>query len=271
MVEWFPAKKDMQAAVLACRALEELRSSFYNEIHSSEGAKRQQQRFCGPSVALTFNFAVAVGIIMANKMWSGALALGLDIIHHFTSDPGITSICGAIVALGGMSVYTYLGLKESATSGKKPSSTTNTFLGKPKTAGDGEKRLEHEDSQLLLAAIDFIDANSKTGGYIVYSTCSLMIPELKKLSNTIPVTSESSKVPEEAIEKTDPSSYDPQEKPIQSKKHKDVKKTNEETSTLVGLTDDKKQTLDRPEKTLKNHKKGEKKRTGPDSAKMKGD
>lgn len=37
-------------------------------MHSSEGAKRQQQRFCGPSVALTFNFAVAVGIIMANKM-----------------------------------------------------------------------------------------------------------------------------------------------------------------------------------------------------------
>lgn len=48
--------------------MEELRSSLYNEMHSSEGAKRQQQRFCGPSVALTFNFAVAVGIIMANKM-----------------------------------------------------------------------------------------------------------------------------------------------------------------------------------------------------------
>ena len=50
------------------RALEELRSSLYNEMHSSESAKRQQMRFCGPSVALTFNFAVAVGIIMANKM-----------------------------------------------------------------------------------------------------------------------------------------------------------------------------------------------------------
>jgi hypothetical protein len=37
-------------------------------MHGSEGAKRQQQRFCGPSVALTFNFAVAVGIIMANKI-----------------------------------------------------------------------------------------------------------------------------------------------------------------------------------------------------------
>ncbi|XP_008680947.1 uncharacterized protein [Zea mays] len=55
-------------------------------MHSAEGAKRQQQRFCGPSVALTFNFAVAVGIIMANKMVMGTVGfkfpIALSLIHY---------------------------------------------------------------------------------------------------------------------------------------------------------------------------------------------
>lgn len=44
------------------RALEELRSSLYNELRTSEGAKRQQQRFCGPVVAMSFNFLLLLGL-----------------------------------------------------------------------------------------------------------------------------------------------------------------------------------------------------------------
>ncbi|XP_022932395.1 nucleotide-sugar uncharacterized transporter 2 isoform X3 [Cucurbita moschata] len=70
----------------AGRALEEIRGSLYNELRTSDGAKRQQQRYCGPVVAMTFNFMVAVGIIMANKLVMGRVGFNfpifLTLIHY---------------------------------------------------------------------------------------------------------------------------------------------------------------------------------------------
>ncbi|GLT79534.1 hypothetical protein SLA2020_510190 [Shorea laevis] len=70
----------------AARSFEELRSSLYNELRTSEGAKRQQQRFCGPIMAMSFNFMVAVGIILTNKLVMGRVGFNfpifLTLIHY---------------------------------------------------------------------------------------------------------------------------------------------------------------------------------------------
>ncbi|XVE86470.1 hypothetical protein DITRI_Ditri18aG0036900 [Diplodiscus trichospermus] len=49
------------------RGLQSNQASLFGMLHSSESAKRQQRRFCGPFAALTFNLVVAVGIIFMNK------------------------------------------------------------------------------------------------------------------------------------------------------------------------------------------------------------
>lgn len=92
--------------------------------------------------------------------WSGALALGAtSALAHvvlgqfktivimlsgylvFNSDPGLTSLFGAVIALAGMSVYTYLGMKEYATNGRRNSlsSRTSSHLMKSKVIIDREK------------------------------------------------------------------------------------------------------------------------------------
>ncbi|KAG8365169.1 hypothetical protein BUALT_Bualt18G0076400 [Buddleja alternifolia] len=84
----FIKRKDSDAGE-AGRALEELRSSIYNDLRTSDGAKRQQQRLCGPVVAMTFNFMVAIGIIFGNKLVMGKVGFNypifLTLIHYTTA------------------------------------------------------------------------------------------------------------------------------------------------------------------------------------------
>ncbi|KAJ6812272.1 putative membrane protein-like [Iris pallida] len=65
------------------RALEDLRASLFNELRTSDGAKRLQQRICGPTVALSFNFFISVGIIMMNKLVLGKVGFNYPIFLTF--------------------------------------------------------------------------------------------------------------------------------------------------------------------------------------------
>nr|AJP06337.1 NST1 [Pinus tabuliformis] len=68
------------------KVLNELRASLFNDLRTSDGLKHQQHRFCGPRLALSFNFLVAVGIIMINKLLLGKVGFNypifLTLVHY---------------------------------------------------------------------------------------------------------------------------------------------------------------------------------------------
>ncbi|PKU82342.1 putative membrane protein [Dendrobium catenatum] len=82
-------EKGLRSSTAPGLSLEEFRSSLYNDFNTSEGARRKQQTYCGPFVAMSFNFMISVGIIMANKLVMGKIGfnfpVALSLIHYVTA------------------------------------------------------------------------------------------------------------------------------------------------------------------------------------------
>lgn len=57
----------------------------------------------------------------------------------FESDPGFVSLCGAVAALGGMSVYTSLNLTEPKDIATKALSTQNLVSSRPKASTEDDE------------------------------------------------------------------------------------------------------------------------------------
>lgn len=65
------------------RALEEVRASLFGKFRLFGVSKRQQLALFGPTVALTFNFLVSVGIILMNKLVLGKVGFNFPIFLTF--------------------------------------------------------------------------------------------------------------------------------------------------------------------------------------------
>ncbi|KAJ7515738.1 hypothetical protein O6H91_22G025500 [Diphasiastrum complanatum] len=82
-------RKDSDAGEHATQVLDRFQGLLVSNLKTPEAAKRLQHQLCGPTMALSFNFLVAVGIILINKLLLGRIGfnypIALTLVHYGVS------------------------------------------------------------------------------------------------------------------------------------------------------------------------------------------
>ena len=94
-----------------------------------------------------FKGRVSIRTCHVLKQKTCVLLLGSYLI--FNSDPGFVSICGAVAALCGMSIYTSLNLKDKHEPTSKQLQKPSLPLSKSASAQDGEDLDVKDDSNVV--------------------------------------------------------------------------------------------------------------------------
>lgn len=89
----------------------------------------------------------ATSHVVLGQFKTCVLLLGSYLI--FNSDPGFVSICGAVAALCGMSIYTSLNLKDKHESSSKQQQKPNLPLSKSTSAQDGADLDVKDDTNIV--------------------------------------------------------------------------------------------------------------------------